>query len=66
MATYRRCKERIDIAEKALTDVATGAAPRAAKESAGERVLHLARAPRAVTATAAKSGFDNMEDDFVF
>ena len=40
MATYRGCKERIDIAEKALTDVATDAAPRTANESAGERVLH--------------------------
>lgn len=67
---YRVCKDRIDAVEKALekalTDV-TDAVPRQADEGAA-RPAAPARTARAAAAPApaAKSGFDDLEDDIPF
>lgn len=73
VAAYRVCKERIDAVEKALekalTDVATDAAPRGGADEAAARPAPAVRTPRsapAAPAPAARSGFDDMEDDIPF
>lgn len=75
VAAYRACKERIDAVEKALekalTDVATEATPRAAAEEGAIRPASSARARAAAVAEPAqapapKSGFDDMDDDIPF
>jgi exodeoxyribonuclease VII small subunit len=70
---YRVCKERIDAVEqaleKALTDVAD-AVPRQPADEGAARPAAPARVSRGVPApapaSAAKSGFDDMEDDIPF
>lgn len=72
VAAYRVCKERIDAVEKALekalTDVATDAAPRAGGEEAAVSRAARSRPAEAApgSAPAAKSGFDEMDDDIPF
>ena len=74
VAAYRVCKERIDAVEKALekalNDVSTDAAPRGPDEgaarptSSGRVARGTAAAP--APASAAKTGFDDIEDDIPF
>lgn len=76
VSAYKVCKERIDAVEKALqkalTDVATDAVPRAASDEASSRAAPAARAPRATASAPAvaqkpeKGGFDDMDDDIPF
>jgi exodeoxyribonuclease VII small subunit len=80
VSAYKVCKERIDAVEKALqkalTDVATDAPPRAASEEGATRLATAAHAPRAAAAPAPASasaaqnpqtgGFDDMDDDIPF
>lgn len=73
VGAYKVCKERIDAVEKALqkalTDVgdeAGGARASGDAEPAAPRRAAPARAAAPAPAPAAKSGFDDMEDDIPF
>jgi len=69
VAACRVCKERLKAVEKALTDAAADAAPRAGTEEDATRPARVARAPEATSAApgpAARGGFDGMDDDIPF
>lgn len=75
VVAYRVCKERIDAVEKALekalTDVATDTMPRTAADEGATRPATGARARAAAVADpgpapAAKSAFDDMDNDIPF
>lgn len=76
VSAYRVCKERIDAVEKALekalTDLAADAAPRASLEEGLVRATPAFRASRIVPQAPApnsqkpSSGFEHMDDDTPF